>query len=81
MLDHYNKGIFSFSRNFLKVIFPISNVGKNVSKNVGKASIIQKQIIDLVCNNPHITQKEIGIIINQTTRNVQRNIKKCRKII
>ena len=79
ILKSYDKSIFRFSTNFLKVSFPIDNVGDNVGDNANKKKIklnkTQKNIINLIGQNKHITQSEIGIKLNKTTRTVERNMK------
>ena len=80
ILKSYDKSIFRFSTNFLKVSFPIDNVGDNVGENVGekplKLNNTQKRIIELIQINGDITQIEIGEQLNITTRTVGRNMKK-----
>ena len=80
ILKSYDKSIFRFSTNFLKVSFPIDNVGDNVGENVGekplKLNNTQKRIIELIQINGDITQIEIGEKLNITTRTVERNMKK-----
>ena len=79
ILKSYDKSIFRFSTNFLKVSFPIDNVGDNVGDNANKKKIklnkTQKNIINLIDQNKHITQSEIGIKLNKTTRTIERNMK------
>ena len=80
ILKSYDKSIFRFSTNFLKVSFPIDNVGDNVGENVGekplKLNNTQKRIIELIQIKGDITQIEIGEKLNITTRTVERNMKK-----
>ena len=80
ILKSYDKSIFRFRTNFLKVSFPIDNVGDNVGENVGekplKLNNTQKRIIELIQINGDITQIEIGEKLNITTRTVERNMKK-----
>ena len=80
ILKEYDKSIFRFSTNFLKVSFPIDNVGDNVGENVGekplKLNNTQKRIIELIQIKGDITQIEIGEKLNITTRTVERNMKK-----
>jgi len=91
ILKVYDKCIFGFSANFLKVSFPAENVGKDVGKNVGKdvgkdvgeklqkLNDTQKRIISLIQSNKDITQAEISEQLNVTTRTVERNMKKLQE--
>ena len=91
ILKVYDKSIFGFSSNFLKVSFPAENVGKVVGKNVGKVvgknavdkliklNDTQKRIISLIQSNKDITQAEISEQLNVTTRTVERNMKKLQE--
>ena len=76
ILKSYDKSIFRFSTNFLKVSFPIDNVGDNVGEKPLKLNNTQKRIIELIQINGDITQIEIGEQLNITTRTVGRNMKK-----
>jgi len=87
ILKIYDKSIFKFSPNFLKVSFPIKNVGDNVGENVGdnvgektiKLNKTQKNILSLINQNNYITQAEISIKLNKTTRTIERNMKKLQE--
>ena len=72
ILKSYDKSIFRFSTNFLKVSFPIENVGEKPLK----LNNTQKRIIELIQIKGDITQIEIGEKLNITTRTVERNMKK-----
>lgn len=48
ILKVYDKNIFKICTNFLKVSFPIENVGKNVGKDVGKTILLSKRGITMV---------------------------------
>ena len=76
ILKMYDRNIFKFSPNFLKVSFPIENVGENVGEKPLKLNNTQKRIIELIQINGDITQIEIGEQLNITTRTVGRNMKK-----
>ena len=76
ILKSYDKSIFRFSTNFLKVSFPIENVGENVGEKPLKLNNTQKRIIELIQIKGDITQIEIGEKLNITTRTVERNMKK-----
>ena len=92
ILKVYDKTIFRFSTNFLKVSFPAENVGKSVGKSVGesvgkkvrknpeelalKLNKTQKGIIRLIQSDKNITQAEISQQLNISTRTVERNMKK-----
>lgn len=91
ILKSYDKDIFGFSPNFLKVSFPVNNVGNNVGKNVGenvgknvgekliKLSETQRRIISLIKSNKYITQAEISEQLSISTRTVERNMKKLQE--
>lgn len=87
ILKSYDKDIFGFSPNFLKVSFPVNNVGKNVGENVGKnvgeklikLSETQRRIISLIKSNKYITQAEISEQLSISTRTVERNMKKLQE--
>jgi predicted HTH transcriptional regulator len=87
ILKVYDKDIFRFSPNFLKVSFPVKNVGENVGENVGKnvgkkpikLSETQKRIINLIKSNKYITQAEISEQLSVSTRTVERNMKKLQE--
>ncbi len=87
ILKEYDKGIFKFSPNFLKVSFPINNVGESVGENVGnyvgekliKLNNTQKSIIELIKQDRNITQVEISGKLNKSVRTVERNMKKLRE--
>ena len=75
----------------MKVNFPIKNAGKNAGDSVGKnagdsvgdnvgdknikLNKTQKSIIELIKKDKYITQVEIGINLNKTTRTIERNMK------
>lgn len=79
ILKVYDRNIFSFSTNFLKVNFPIKNAGKNAGKKPVKISENQKRIISLIQNNKNITQVEISEKLNIDIRTVERNMKKLQE--
>jgi predicted HTH transcriptional regulator len=75
ILRHYDKSIFKFSPNFLRVTFSIKNVGENVGENAFKLNNTQKQIILLIQSNKYITQLEMSEQLNKTVRTIQRNMR------
>lgn len=75
ILKMYDRNIFKFSSNFLKVSFPIENVGKNDGKNVFKLNTTQEKIISLVKLNKYITQAELSQQLNKSVRTIERNMK------
>lgn len=83
ILKIYDKNIFKFSPNLLKVCFPIKNVGENVGGNVGEKTIklnkTQKNILSLINQIKYITKAEISIKLNKTTRTIERNMKKLQE--
>ncbi|MEA4960073.1 RNA-binding domain-containing protein [Lutispora sp.] len=79
ILKIYDKSIFKFSPNFLKVSFPIKNVGDNVGEKTIKLNKTQKNILSLIKQNNYITQAEISIKLNKTTRTIERNMKKLQE--
>ena len=87
ILKKYNRSIFKFSPNFLKVNFPIENVGDNVGDNVGenagvktiKLNKTQEIIISLINQDKYITQAEISEKLNKNIRTIERNMKKLQE--
>ena len=57
------------------------DVGENVGENVGEKRLNDEDIIiEAIKNNPTITQKEMAILINKSTKTVERIIKKSKRI-
>ncbi|HEY5556618.1 MAG TPA: ATP-binding protein [Acetobacterium sp.] len=79
ILKVYDRRIFKFSPNFLRVSFPIKNVGENIGENIFKPNNTQKKIISLIEQNKHITQAEISEQLNKTVRTIERNMKKIQE--
>jgi ATP-dependent DNA helicase RecG len=79
ILKAYDRNIFKFSPNFLRVSFPIKNVGENVGEKMIKLNNTQKSIISLIKHDKYITQAEISEKLNRTTRTVERNMKKLQE--
>ena len=83
ILKVYDKSIFKFSPNYLRVSFPIKDVGENVGENVGekiiKLNSTQKSIISLIKHDKDITQAELSKKLNKTIRTVERNMKKLQE--
>jgi len=57
ILKAYDRSIFKFSPNFLKVSFPINNVGINVGDKLIKLNSTQEKIIELIKQNKYTTQE------------------------
>lgn len=83
-MDKYNKDVFEFLDNFIKVKIPFEyNIGeetqkthKNVGVNVGvKFNKTQQQIFDIIVKNPNSTYLSISKEINKSEETVRRNIK------
>ena len=56
------------------------NVTTNVTINVTiKLTETEKKILQIITNNPNVTQKEIAEELNVTTMTVKRNIKKLKE--
>ena len=56
------------------------NVTTNVTINVTiKLTETEKKILQIITNNPNVTQKEIAEELNVTTVTVKRNIKKLKE--
>jgi predicted HTH transcriptional regulator len=79
ILKEYNRSIFQFSPNFLKVSFPIRNAGKNTAIKLIKLNNTQKDIIEQIKQDKYITQKEIGKNLNKNISTIQRNMKKLQE--
>lgn len=71
ILKMYDKNIFKFSSNFLKVNFPMENVGENAFK----LNSTQKSIINLVKLDKHMTQSDLSKQLNKSVRTIERNMK------
>ena len=79
ILKEYDRSIFQFSPNFLKVSFPIKNAGKNAGITLIKLNSTQKDIMELVKQNKYITQNEISKILNKNISTIQRNMIKLQE--
>lgn len=83
ILKVYDKDVYEFSDNFIRVNFKfknakeLSNNGKNTKKE--KINETQENIIDLIKKNPNITQNEIGNTLNINKSTVMRNINKLKE--
>lgn len=92
IVDKYNKDVFEFLDNFIKVKIPFAynigektqNVSQNVSQNVPQ-NVPQKSdidiIIEMITNNPNVTKVEMSKAIGKTTKTVQRIIKESKCIV
>ena len=77
ILSKYDKSIFTFSTNFIKVSIPFNKIGNNMAnskipKNVTKR---QSKIMELIDQNTNITQDEIASIIGVSRYTIIREIK------
>ena len=79
ILKKYDRSIFKFSPNFLKVNFPIENVGENVALKTFKLNKTQEIIISLINQDKYITQVEISQKLNKNIRTIERNMKKLQE--
>ena len=83
ILKVYDKDVYEFSDNFIRVNFKfrnaeeLSNNGKNTK--IEKINETQENIIDLIKKNPNITQNEIGNTLNINKSTVMRNINKLKE--
>ena len=84
IVDKYNKDVFEFLDNFIKVKIPfaynigeaIQNSQENVGVNVGvKLNKTQQQIYDIIMQKPNVTYVLISKEINKSEETVRRNIK------
>lgn len=77
ILSKYDKSIFTFSTNFIKVSIPFNKTGNDIAnskipKNVTKR---QSKIMELIDQNTNITQDEIASIIGVSRYTIIREIK------
>lgn len=77
ILSKYDKSIFTFSTNFIKVSIPFNKTGNDMAnskipKNVTKR---QSKIMELIDQNINITQDEIASIIGVSRYTIIREIK------
>lgn len=77
ILSKYDKSIFTFSTNFIKVSIPFNKTGNDMAnskipKNVTKR---QSKIMELIDQNTNITQDEIASIIGVSRYTIIREIK------
>lgn len=77
ILSKYDKSIFTFSTNFIKVSIPFNKTGNDIvnskiPKNVTKR---QSKIMELIDQNTNITQDEIASIIGVSRYTIIREIK------
>lgn len=83
ILKVYDKDVYEFSDNFIRVNFKfrnaeeLSNNGKNTK--IEKINETQENIIDLIKKNPNITQNEISNFLNINKSTVMRNINKLKE--
>lgn len=83
ILKVYDKDVYEFSDNFIRVNFKfknaeeLSNNGKQTK--IEKINKTQENIIDLIKKNPNITQNEISNFLNINKSTVMRNINKLKE--
>lgn len=78
ILNYYDKKVFEFFPNFLRVSFPFENSNFDLYSYTGKVSNLsstQNSILSLIHNSPKITEEKIANLLNINIRTVQRNIK------
>ena len=88
IVNKYNKDVFEFLDNFVKVRIPFTynieeerqnqqkSVGVNVGVNVGvKLNKTQQQTYNVISKNPNITYASISKEISKSEETVRRNIK------
>lgn len=84
ILKQYDKVIFKFSTNFLKVKFSILNAGKNAGKNAGniedKLNSTQLKNIELIKVDKYITQRKLSDMVNKNISTIQRNMKQLQEM-
>ena len=83
ILKVYDKDVYEFSDNFIRVNFKFKNA-EELSNNGKKTKIekineTQENIIDLIKKNPNITQNEISNFLNINKSTVMRNINKLKE--
>ena len=84
IVNKYNKDVFEFLDNFVKVRIPFTynieeerqNQQKSVGVNVGvKLNKTQQQTYNVISKNPNITYASISKEISKSEETVRRNIK------
>lgn len=75
IIEKYGRGAFEISDNHIIVTIPFDlevmksiNVGVNINKN-------ERQIIELILNDPTLTAEKLSIEINKTKRTAERYLK------
>ena len=79
VLKVYSKDIFEFFPNHIRVTIYFNdnkfiNNDSSDFKNYN-LSEIQKSILKLICDNPNITQEELGRLLGVTLKTISRNFK------
>ena len=78
ILQSYDKSVYEFSENFIRVNFKFRKYSELVNKNANNNFILsetQKKIIELIKDNASITQIEISKKLNINDTTVMRNLK------
>lgn len=77
ILSKYDKSIFTFSTNFIKVSIPFNKTGNDIvnSKIPNNVTKRQSKIMELIDQNTNITQDEIASIIGVSRYTIIREIK------
>lgn len=76
ILQSYNKKVFEFFPNFIRVTFPFNrDKFREENKEITKLTVTQKNIINLMLDSPTITQEVLSKILDVNIRTIQRNIK------
>ena len=79
IIEKYGRDAFEISDNHIIVTIPFDlevmktiNVGVNVGVNLNKN---ERQIIELILNDPNLTAEKLSIKINKTKRTAERYLK------
>lgn len=82
ILESYDKSVFEFFPNFIRVSFPFRENSFNKKdeltlniKNYDMLNAIQKDILNLIRDNPKIIQDEMAEKLGTNVRTIQRNFK------
>lgn len=78
ILKAYDKTVFEFYPNFIRVNFPFKRNDIYLNKKLiadDKVTKLQNSIMMLIQNKPNITQEEMAHILVISRRTIQRNIK------
>ena len=80
ILESYNKSCFTFTDNFLRMVLPINGdqvgdqVGGQVGGQVGHLTDRQKEVLDLIINDPSISRKALSEKLDINPSAIQKHI-------